>query len=477
MVGPYLSQTQQQRLQMVLAPQLRQSLEFLQVPALELRALIQQELEQNPTLEERLPDTDPIELEPPLLEPQDDAVKDFGEEYEMLAQLDDDWQEYFRTATPRAGQHQSEEDERRKHFFDSVSPPESLQEHLRHQLALSGLSPEQQQIGELLIGHIDEDGYLATPLADIAMASGYEPAALETAWQVVRDFDPVGVGARDLRECLLTQIQRAGQGGTPLERVVRDFLDELAAHKYSVIARKGKWSLEQVHELARQVAQLDPKPGRRFSADTATYVTPEVFVYPTRDGYAVALNDEPLPHVRISKQYRTLMESPQTPPEVKQYVMEKIRAGAFLIKSIHQRQRTIGNIATEIVKVQTDFMAEGVKALRPLTMQQVADVVGVHETTVSRAVSGKYMQTPQGVYEMKYFFTPGYRTRDGQVLSNKSVKDRIHDLIKTEDPTAPWSDQALTDKLKAEGINVARRTVAKYREELKIMPSHLRKHR
>lgn len=461
---------------MVLAPQLRQSLEFLQVPALELRALIQQELEQNPTLEERLPDTETIELEPPLLEPKDDAVKEFGEEYEMLAQLDDDWQEYFRTSTPRAGQHHADADERRQHFLDSVTQPESLQEHLRHQLALSGLPPDQMAIGELLIGHINEDGYLATPLADIAMASGFEPAALETALQVVRDFDPVGVGAQDLRECLLTQIQRAGQGGTPLEKVVRDYLDELAAHKYTVIARKGKWPLEQVHEWARQVAQLDPKPGRRFSADTATYVTPEVFVFPTEDGYAVALNNDPLPHIRISKQYRALMEAPNTPPEVKQYVMEKIKAGAFLIKSIHQRQRTIGNIATEIVKVQADFMAEGVKALRPLTMQQVADVVGVHETTVSRAVSGKYMQTPQGVYELKYFFTFGYRTSDGQTLSNKSIKDRIHELIRSEDSAKPLSDQALTNKLKAEGIDVARRTVAKYREELKIMPSHLRKH-
>lgn len=460
---------------MVLAPQLRQSLEFLQVPALELRTLVQQELEQNPTLEELPPDSDRIELEPPLLEPKDEAAKDFGEEYEMLAQLDDDWRDYFHTAGSRGGGGSQEEQERHQYLLDSITQPESLQEHLRHQLALSGLSADEAQIGELLIGHIDDDGYLATPLEDIAQASGYEIADLEKPLAVVRDFDPVGVGARDLRECLLYQIQREGKAGTPLERIVRDYLAELAAHRYEIIARKCRLPLEEVHAIAHHIAQLDPKPGRRFGADAATYVAPEVFVYPTADGYAVRLNNDPLPHLRISKQYRALMESAQTPPETKQYVMEKIRSGAFLIKSIHQRQRTIGNIATEIVKAQTAFMESGVQALRPLVMQQVAEAVGVHETTVSRAVAGKYMQTPQGIYEMKYFFTPGYRTADGQDVSNKSIKERIQGLIQAEPPNKPLSDQALVGKLKDEGFTVARRTVAKYREELKILPSHLRK--
>ncbi len=477
MVGPYLSQTQtqQQRLQMVLAPQLRQSLEFLQVPLLELRSLVQQELEQNPTLEERLADSDRIEVETPALEPKDEeSVKDFGEEYELLAQIDDDWNDFFRETTPKT-KGSREEDEQRKHFLDSISQPESLQEHLLHQLALTDLSPIDRQLGELLIGHINEDGYLAVLLSEVADTQGIPLAQVEQVLKVIRDFDPIGVGAFDLVDCLVFQITRDQQGGSLAERIVRDHLDELAAHKYAAIARQLKVPIAEVQQAAHYIATLDPHPGRRFAVETAAYVVPEVTVQKVDDRYIVTLNNEQLPHLRISKHYRPLMESASTSPEVKQYIIEKIRSGAFMIKSIHQRQRTIQNIAVEIVRVQESFMEHGVKELKPLTMSEVAGVLDIHETTVSRAASGKYMQTPQGVYEMKYFFTPGYKTASGETVSNKSVKDRIDQLIAAEDRAKPLSDQALADRLKQEGLNVARRTVAKYREELKILPSHLRK--
>ncbi len=474
MAGPYLSQTQQQRMQMVLAPQMRQSLEFLQVPMLELRSLVQQELEQNPTIEERIVDNERIEVEGPELQPKDEAVQDFGEEYELLAQLDDDWKEYFRQHTPRSGGTR-EEDERRKYQLDSISTSESLQEHLLHQLALAGLSEQEAQAGELLIGNINEDGYLAISLDELAASTGIEVALLEKVLAVIREFEPIGVGSRDLKECLLFQIEREGQSGTPAEVVVREHLEALGARKYTQIAKALKVPVDAVQEIAQYIATLEPKPGRRFSSETAAYVVPEVFVQKVNDTYVVTLNDEQIPHLRISKHYRALMESASTTPEVKSYIMDKIRSGAFLIKSIHQRQQTIRSIATEIVKVQDGFLGKGVAHLRPLTMSEVADVLGIHETTVSRAVSGKYMQTPQGIYEMKYFFTPGYKRADGETVSNKTIKDRIHQMIDREDPAKPLSDQALANRLKAEGLTVARRTVAKYREELKIMPSHMRK--
>lgn len=475
MAGPYIAQTQQQRMQQVLAPQLRQSLELLQVPLLELRTLVQQELEQNPTLEERIAESERIEVETPALEPKDESIKDFGEEYEVLAQLDDDWKDFFRDTVQRSSGDSTEEDERRQHFLDSMTQPESLQEHLLHQLALTDLTKEEAHVGELLIGHINEDGYLAVLVSDLAQSLGVDTEKVVRVLDVIRDFDPIGVGSFDLTECLLFQIARDGKAGTPAETIVREHLDDLAAHHYTQIARALKIPVEEVQQHAHYIATLDPKPGRRFSGDTAAYVVPEVSVQKVEDRFVISLNNEQLPHLRISKHYRALMESDATSPDVKQYIMEKIRSGAFMIKSIHQRQETIRNIATEIVKVQERFMERGVKELRPLTMAQVAEVLEIHETTVSRAVSGKYMQTPQGVYEMKYFFTPGYKTASGESVSNKSIKDRIDQLIAEEDPAAPLSDQALANKLKAEGVNVARRTVAKYREELKIMPSHMRK--
>ena len=461
-------------MQMVLAPQLRQSLELLQVPMLELRTLVQQELEQNPTLEERPVDNEQIEVQEPELEPKDEAVKDFGEEYEMLAQLDDDWREYFRQTATRTGVSKDEE-ERRKHLMDSIQQAESLQEHLLRQLALTGLSDEETQLGELIIGNINEDGYLAITLEELAITTGAAREQLQRVLDVIREFDPIGVGARDLKDCLLFQIEREGKGDTPAADVVRDHLDALAAHKYAQIAKALKSSVEEVQRIAEYIATLEPRPGRRFASDTASYVVPEVVVQKVDGKYIISLNDEQIPHLRISKQYRQLMESGDATPDVRRYVQEKIRNGAFLIKSIHQRQQTIRNIAEQIVKVQKAFMEHGVKHLRPLTMSQVADVLGIHETTVSRAVSGKYMQTPQGIYEMKYFFTSGYKTATGETVSNKSVKERIAELIAGENPSAPLSDQAITNRLKEEGLAVARRTVAKYREELKILPSHMRK--
>jgi len=470
----YLAQTQQQRLQMVLAPQLRQSLELLQVPILELRTLIQEELQQNPTLEEETPDTDRIEVEPSDKKTEEAQELDFKEEYEVLARLDDEWREYFQQSQTYRSNN-ADDAAKRQFFFDSITQPESLQEHLLEQIKLAGLNQEDRVIAELLIGSINDDGFLTTHLDELAHTTGFDRERLAQLLEIIQEFDPIGVGARDLRECLLLQLRRIGKEDSPAAEVVRNHLSELGAKKYPTIAKALKTSPEEVQQIARFIATLEPKPGRMFSAERPAYVLPEVQVQKVNGKYVIVLNRDQIPHLFISKHYRRLIEDPNTSREVKSYVREKIRSGALLIKSIQQRQQTIYRIAEEIVRVQEGFLDHGVSHLRPLTMVEVAALLGVHETTVSRAIANKYMQTPRGVFEMKYFFTPGFKTRDGADVSNKSVKDIIAQLVAEEDPKKPLSDQAMVKMLNEKGIKVARRTIAKYRDQLRILPSHLRK--
>jgi len=470
----YLAQTQQQRLQMILAPQLRQSLALLQVPILELRTLVQQEMQQNPTLEEKLLETTQVEVEPGSSEPEDNKELDFKEEFEVLARLDDEWREYFQQSQS-SHQYTAEDAAKRQYFFDSITQPESLQEHLLAQLPLAGLPVEDKLAGELIIGSINDDGYLTATIEELAHSTGSDAGRLQRVLKVIQEFDPIGVGSRDLRECLLLQLKRLGKEDSLAALVVRDHLEALGARRYPQIAKALKITPEELQGVAAFIATLEPKPGRMFSAETPSYVLPEVQVQKVGEDYVIVLNRDQIPHLLISKHYRSLLEDPNTTQEVKSYIREKIRAGALLIKSIHQRQQTIYRIATEIVRVQRDFLERGVSELKPLTMVEIASLLGVHETTVSRAIANKYMQTPRGVFEMKYFFTPGFKTSDGKEISNKTIKDTIAKLVAEEDTAKPLSDQEMVEKLKASGITVARRTIAKYRDELRILPSHLRK--
>lgn len=470
MANPYLGLSQQQRMQLVLAPQLRQSLELLQAPILELRSLVQQEVEQNPTLEEQPQETEQIDVESQTAE----EAAEFDDEFERLVQMDDEWRDYFNQNKPI--RHYSAEDAaRRQHFFDSLSQPESLQQHLMNQLTLAGLEGTDYQIAELLIGSINDEGYLTTSLEELAGTTGFDVAEMERVLEIVQEFDPIGIGARDLRECLLLQLRRLGKEDSIAATIVDTRLDDLGARRFSEIARALKAPIEEIQEAARLIATLEPKPGRSFAADATSYVTPEVVVQKVDGEYVIAQNNDQIPHLHISDHYRQLMSDSQTSAEVKNYIREKVRAGLFLIKSIGQRQQTIYNIAREIVEAQRDFFEHGVTHLRPLTMAQVAALIGIHETTVSRAIANKYMQTPRGTFEMKYFFTPGYRTADGQEVSNKAIKDAIAKLVAEEDAAKPLSDQDMVNRLRDQGFKLARRTIAKYRDEMKILPSHLRK--
>ncbi len=450
----------------MLAPQLQQSLQILQAPILELRNLIQAELSVNPVIEE--------ERAEPTLEDKQKERDEFQEEFEHLAKLDEEWRDYMSQSSAYSSRSQDDE-ERRQFFFDSIVTHETLQQHLLEQLHTSELDPEQRKIAELIIGNIDDIGFLQISPEDMAGNTGLDPAAIQAVLEVIQTFHPVGVGTRDLRECLLVQLRRLGKADSMEYRIVDHHLEDLGKHRYPEIARRLNSTPEQVQKCADFISTLDPKPGQLFTPDMTNYVLPDVTVEKISGQWQVSLNGEQIPHLRISNTYKDLMAQDGNPADVRDYIREKIRSGKFLIKSIHQRQQTIANIANEILERQKEFFEKGPTALRPLTMVQVAEVVGVHETTVSRAISGKYMATPWGVFELKYFFTPGYQTADGETMSNTSVKNAIIDLVKTEDTRAPLSDKEIVDILTERGIPIARRTVAKYRAEAGILPSNMRK--
>jgi len=452
---------------------------LLQVPTLELSALVHEELQQNPLLEEMSKDETRVEVgadgeATPSTADTAKEDKEFKEEFEILSKLDDEWREYF-AQTSSFRSRSPEQEEQRQHFFDSIVQQESLQQHLIQQLNFAGTDAEERKVAEFLIGSINDDGYLHTPIEELAVSSGLPLDELHKALERIQTFHPVGVGARNLKECLMIQLDRLGKSESIEAVVVNQHLDDLGRKRYPEIARALGLNTEQIQQIANFISTLEPKPGRMFNTEQQQYVAADVSVQRVNGEYVVMLNDEQIPHLRISNTYKELMAKDDKASEAKDYIREKIRAGKFLIKSIHQRQQTIFNIAKVIVERQRDFLDKGISQLKPLTMAQVAEVVGVHETTVSRAVANKYMQTPQGLYEMKYFFTPGFETASGAAMSNTSVKEQISQLIEREDSTKPLSDQEIVAILKEKGIPIARRTVAKYRNELNILPSNLRK--
>ncbi|MGA3178835.1 MAG: RNA polymerase factor sigma-54 [Verrucomicrobiota bacterium] len=484
-------------LSQVLAPQLQQSLALLQAPTLELKALVEQEVQQNPMLEEvpasemeqidrdreeGSPATDPgdlaeppadVKFDPATEKPSRAPVDDFQAEFERAVAQDQEWRDHFaQTNLPlRQG---PEAEERRQFMLDSLVAGTSLQETLLEQMRYSDLSDPQRAIAEMIIGNIDDSGRLKESVDLLSFSTNVPVEKILEVLKIIQTFDPPGVAARDLRECLMLQLERAGAEKTVEYRIIRDFFDALCKRKIPEIARGLGLSVEQVQVAAKRITCLEPRPGRDLLPDDDRYISPEVFVTRVGEDYVVTTNNEQIPHLRISNNYKDLMASEQ-PPEVRDYIRDKIRAGKFLIKSLQQRQQTILNIGNEIVKRQREFMEKGVAHLRPMTMVQVAEVVGVHETTVSRAVSNKYMETPQGVYEMKFFFTSGIKTDSGGGMSNTSVKDMVAAMFAGEDSAKPLSDQEIVKMLKEKGIVIARRTVAKYRDELNILPSNLRK--
>jgi RNA polymerase sigma-54 factor len=470
MAGPGMHQSQNLSLHQVLAPQLQQSLLILQAPLLELRNLVQQEMETNPVLEE-LPN------EPDSDERSDaDTAADekFKEEFDKLAKLDEEWRDYMAQSTSYSGRSQEAED-KRQFFFDSIATQETLQQHLMGQLNQNVLNASDRKTAELIIGNIDDNGFLQITPEEMALNTGLPQEDFENMLTLIQSFYPPGVGARDLRECLLIQLKREGRQASLEYKIISEHMQDLGKRRFPEIARRMGISVEQVQKCANNIARLDPRPGAIFAQAPQNYVLPDVTVEKVNGTYQVILNGEQIPHLRISNTYKDIMAQDGKGSDVKDYIRDKIRSGKFLIKSIHQRQQTISNIAHQIVSRQREFFDKGSSHLKPMTMVQIADAVGVHETTVSRAISGKYMATPQGVFDMKYFFTPGYQTSSGESMSNTSVKGAILDLVRNEGGDAPLSDKEIVEILSKRGIPIARRTVAKYRTELNILPSNMRR--
>jgi RNA polymerase sigma-54 factor len=343
------------------------------------------------------------------------------------------------------------------------------------QARLADISNEVREGIRYLVGSLDNKGFLSSQFSELVEASGKPTDVMFEAKRYLNYFDPVGIGAQDLQECLLIQLMAKGRGTCVAARIIRDHFALLVRRRLPDISRKLGLPVESIQEAIEEIGRLDPAPGSRFAEDNNRVVVPDVTVEKVGDEWQITLNNDYIPRVRLSRAYRDLIAKGTLSEQERGYLREKLRAGKFLINSIEQRQQTIEKITREILKVQLEFFEEGVGRLKPLTMTQVADAVGVHETTVSRAVANKFMRTPHGVFDMKYFFTPGYQSDAGESISNTSVKDKIKALLEEEDPAKPLSDQEIVGILTAKGIPIARRTVAKYRGELGILPSHLRR--
>lgn len=449
-------------MQQTLSPQMQQSLHLLQAPVLELKSLIQQEMQSNPTLEE------------PQAE-EKDKDDEWDHEVQEMLDHDEEWRNYFsQSQSPRYSTAAAQE--RRQFLFDSQVEQESLSDHLIGQLIFSTNSEDELRVGEEIIGNLDDAGFLHVPLNEIAIAARVPVELAEKTLSLIQTFHPQGIAARDLRETLLIQLKHRGKENEIEWKLVDQSLNDLGRKRYSDLAKQFSVPVERIQEAANYIATLQPRPGGTFAPDQPQHVIqPEAAIIFHEGEWIVQMNHDPLPRLRVSDTYKDLLGKASKDANLKDYLKDKIRSGKFLIKCLHQRQDTIEKILNEIVKQQKDFLRKGPAQLKPLTMNQVALSVGVHETTVSRAIANKYVKTPHGVFPMKFFFTYGYQTEQGEIMSNTSIKGSIGDLIEKEDRKNPLSDSEIVKILSDKGINVARRTVAKYRTELKILPSNLRK--
>lgn len=475
-----LFQTQGLRQEQILAPQQIQSLEILLAPLLELQAKVSQELESNPTLEQESAGNE--DLAGDVLTEADSAQKEStGEEKKELdddgvaelMQLADVWHDFLPAGN--SVQSSPEDEEKRQHFFDSLTLEQSLQDQLMEQLRMVNTDDKTRKLAELIIGSIDDTGYLRSILADLATVGEADMKEMKKALDLVQSFEPPGIGAENLKECLLLQLKRQGNKNTQLSKLIRNHMDDIGANKLPVISRKMGISMDELHGLIDEIRTLNPYPGSVMSPNKPIFILPEVSVEEKKGKFVIVSNNDHLPKLRISQLYLKLLEDPSTNQETKDYIREKLNKSKALMKSITQRQNTITQIAEVILDTQYEFFKDGVEHLRPLTMQQVADKLDIHETTVSRAIANKYIKTPFGLFEFKFFFSTGYQSNDGEDISSRSVMEKIRDLIAKEDTAKPLSDLKLTNMLKEQGLTVARRTVAKYREEMGIPSSHLRK--
>ncbi len=479
--------------QLVMTPQLQQAIKLLQLSRMELVDLVHQEMLDNPMLEdgELSVQTDSstddnsasgneVPAEASGESSKDSTVESAKDSNQQEVSGTDvandiDWENYLNNYQlgPSTGPGVRRNAEDIPSLEATLTSKPSLYDHLAWQLKMASLPEDQEQVGMLIIGNIDSAGYLKDPpMQEIASQFSMTIDQVEEVIDCIQSFDPIGIGARSLAECLLNQAIHFGQDDELLVKMIRFHLPNLEKRKYQAIAKDLGEPLEEIYEAAKVIMEFDPRPGRQYSSDEAHYITPDVYIHKVGDKYFVVTNDDGLPKLRISSLYKSAMNSGNS---AKDYIQDKLRSAQWLIRSIQQRQRTIVKVTESILKFQYDFFDKGVEHLKPLVLRDVAEDISMHESTVSRVTTAKYVHTPQGIFELKYFFNSSVPSTEGNDMASEAVKSQLKKAIASEDPEKPYSDQKLVVMLRENGVDIARRTVAKYRDQLGILSSSKRK--
>jgi RNA polymerase sigma-54 factor len=456
---------------LILTPSLQQAIKLLPLTTLELAEVLEQEMMENPMLEE----APQQELSNEEL-PEKTAEETTTEQVDPLGEIDVEkfFEDYLDDRSDRRTR--SNEIPELPPIENTLTETPDLYDHLMWQLRMGAADDQTEEIGEAIIQNLEEDGFLRSSLEDIAAMGPYPMEAVEKALKAVQALDPAGIAARDLQECLDLQLKNLGLEGTATAVMVREHMKQLQTHQYADISKAMNLTPDEVSHHLEIIRRLDPKPGLKYSPKSSNYIIPDVFVVKESDDYKIILNDDGLPKLRISPTYRRMLDGGGADSDAtRNYVKEKLRSALWLLKSVDQRQRTIYKVTESIVKHQRGFLDQGITQLRPLVLRDVATDIGMHESTVSRVVANKYVHTPRGVYELRFFFHSGITSTMGEAVSSVSIKDKIRKMIEGEDQTRPLSDSRIAELLSADGLPLARRTVAKYREELRIPPSNLRK--
>lgn len=494
--------------QLVMTPQLQQAIKLLQLNRVELQELVTQEMMENPILEEttdlaegegpgeaseRLEGEGPEGANPEAEQRRDEdsLLKPQSTEEKLVSAPGDDfnWESYIEefnsnSSTAPSMREVRELSEELPSFENALTKTTSLEEHLLWQLSMAQLTDEEKAFGGHVIGNLSDDGYLNTPLEDLAREAKLELEDAEEVLKMIQNFDPLGVGSRDLRECLLVQAKLMKPRQPLVERIIDAHLPDLERKNYAAVAKALGSPLEKVIEATRLILEFEPKPGRSFASSDTQYITPDIYVYKVGEEFTIVLNEDGLPKLRISPYYKNVLATAAAggPADkdknkiTKEYVQEKLRSAVWLIRSIHNRQKTIYKVTEAIVRRQRDFFEKGVQLLKPMILKDVANDIGMHESTISRVTTNKFVHTPVGIFELKYFFNSSIQAADGSdSLASEAVKEKIRQLISKEDQRNPLSDQRIVEILRAENIDIARRTVAKYRDMLGILSSGKRK--
>lgn len=488
--------------QLVMTPQLQQAIKLLQLNRMELMEVVNQELVENPVLEElgEVPDGEPtpesenftedggLDAEGQQTRDEEAFTKPTPEEPLAPAANDNNsedinWDNYIDdyNSSSMTSPSMKESLDDLPSFENALTKTSTLEEHLMWQLSMTTLGEEEKKFGELVIGNLTDEGYLNASFEDICEEAEMDLEDAEEVLKLIQNFDPVGVGSRNLRECLLLQSKFLSPRQELVEKIISEHLSDLEKKNYPGIAKSLGVPLSSVQEATRVIMEFEPKPGRNFQTSDTHYITPDIYVYKVADEFVISLNEDGLPKLRISPYYKSVLQNAKSDPtkgskDTKDYVQEKLRSAVWLIRSIHNRQKTIYKVTEAIVRRQRDFFDKGVQMLKPMILKDVANDIGMHESTISRVTTNKYVHTPVGIFELKYFFNSSIQSSDGsEALASEAVKEKLRQLVSKEDQRNPLSDQKIVELLAKENIDIARRTVAKYRDMLGILSSSKRK--